>query len=279
MKLFSTLAPPASGHPLAVLTMDTYRILAKETDLSPNNPLINRTLHHFVQTVSGFHATPDADAVLDLACVRSVLPSLRDLLGRAEGEMEKYYAEWYNGLDSIRLGELIQFMYWENYVTLVREEMNVLERVIPDWKEKKIAFVGSGPLPISPLLFHLSTALPVICFDSDSEAVEHSRCFIEKCGLQENMQVIQARGEEADYAEFSLVFVASLVQPKEKVLSRIRATHNAAWVAVRSSEGVYRLLYDPVSPRLLDETGYEVWGKTAASSLMINTTLFLKPKA
>lgn len=122
MKPLSALTPPAHDHPLAGLTLDTYRVLVNETDLSPNNPLINCTLHHFVQTVSGFHNQPDADAVLEQESIRSTLPRLYTLLSRAEGEMEKYYAVRYNGLDTVRLGELIQFLYWEIHACPRRNE-------------------------------------------------------------------------------------------------------------------------------------------------------------
>lgn len=275
--MFPSIHPSARSHPLISIAIHTYQILAHEKDLSPHNPLINHTLQHFVETVSSYHAEKEAESVLELEGVRTFMTCFYELLGRSEEEMEKYYADRYNQLSSIRLGDLSQFVYWHNYITLVREEVQVYFKMNPDWRGKKIAFVGSGALPLSPLLFHLFTSASVTLFDSDIEAVNRSRIFIEKCGLKDKIQIMHIRGEEAYYSDYAFVFVASLVQPKEHVLAQIRLTQPTAGVAIRSSEGVYQLLYEPVSIWMLNEMGYQVWDQTIANPNMINTTLFLKP--
>lgn len=275
--MLSSISPSALSHPLISIAIHTYRILAHEKDLSPHNPLINHTLQHLVQTVSRYHAEKGAESVLELEGVRNFMTSFYELLGRSEEEMEKYYADRYNQLSSIRLGDLSQFIYWHNYTTLVREEVQVYFKMNPDWHREKVAFVGSGALPISPLLFHLFTSTSITLFDSDIEAVKLSRMFIEKCGLKDQIQVVHIRGEEAYYSDYAFVFIASLVKPKKSVLAQIRHTQPTAKIAIRSTEGVYQLLYEPVSIWMLNEMGYQVYDRTKANSSMINTTLFLKP--
>ncbi|SEM82391.1 nicotianamine synthase family protein [Lihuaxuella thermophila] len=268
-------ASSIATHPLVQLVLDTYEILNRESDLSPANAVINDVLSRLVRTVCESHGLKNSSAILNHDQVRSVLPHFHRLLSRAEGLMEKYYAARLSRFDTVSLGELIRFIYWENYVTLVREEMNVLQQVMPDFYGKPIALIGSGPLPLSAILLHIYTKSPVTCLDSDAEAVSLSRQLIGKLDLQDSVRVEKTAGEEADYGSYPIVFVASLVQNKESVLQRILSTRSGVLVAVRSSEGVYQLLYDPVSADAIRRSGLRMLAKTTANQHMINTTLFL----
>ncbi len=262
-------------HPLVQLVLDTYEILNRESDLSPANSVINDVLSRLVRTVCEFHGLKNSSAILKHRNIQSVLPHFHALLSKAEGLMEKYYATQLSRYDTVSLGELIRFMYWENYVTLVREEMNVLQKVMPEYHGKPIAFIGSGPLPLSAILLHIYTKSPVACLDLDSEAVSLSRKLIEKLDLQDCVQVVETAGEEADYESYPIVYIASLVQNKASIFERIFSTRSEALLAVRSTEGVYQLLYDPVSSNDIQQAGLKVLAKTTANQHMINTTLFL----
>jgi hypothetical protein len=49
-------------------------------------------------------------------------------------------------------------------------------------------------------------------------------------------------------------------------------------VAIRTVEGLNRLLYQPINEEDLDKKHYQIIGKTKANRKTINTTIFLKGK-
>ena len=65
--------------------------------------------------------------------------------------MEKFYSDLYENKGKLSFSDIRKFLYYENYERLIGIELNLCSL----GSEEKIAFVGSGALPLSPILLNL----------------------------------------------------------------------------------------------------------------------------
>jgi hypothetical protein len=270
---------------------NVYGLLTNEHDLSPRNQKVNAALYEFVQDTMSERNPKEVAAILDAPEIRQITPSLRQLLGHAEQEMEHYCATAM--IDSEmeaepRFSSYRNFIYRRNYEALVGAELHAMkwhgqtQPVKTDGCES-IAFVGAGPLPISAIMLHQRTGLRVTCVDSNEEACRLGRQLIfflaAKEANHENIDkmihFIYASGEEHDYRMHPVVFIASLVEGKEQIINRILDTSDSVTTTIiRSTEGLSTLLYSPAHGVAGQEKhiAYLI-GKTSSSSEVINTSL------
>jgi hypothetical protein len=270
-----------------------YGFLAAQSDLSPRNARVNAALYRFVRDTMKPRNPEEVAAILNTPAIRQMAPSLWRLLSRAECEMEFYCASAMTGGEAgaeERFSSYGDFIYRSNYEALVAAELDVMKWPIKPAPitsdHESIAFVGSGPLPISAIMFHLRTGLPVTCIDSDEIACVLARQLVgylaaNEPGCRELDNAIRfchGRGQEHDYAAHPVVFIANLVQAKEPVVMRIMETSRVeATAIIRSAEGLSTLLYQPADG-IAGEEGYDVYltGKTSPSPDAINTSLIYR---
>jgi Nicotianamine synthase protein len=270
-----------------------HDFLTGQTDLSPRNPVVNAVLYGFVHDTMKGRSPEEVEAILSTAAIREIAPSLRQLLGRAEYEMECFCARAMIG-DATgtegRFSSYGHFIYRGNYEALVAAELHALEWHVkaPPIKPEceSVAFVGAGPLPISAIMFHERTGLHVTCIDSDETASALGQQLVLHLAatepryksLDKAIHFVHKPGEEHDYATHPIVFIASLVEKKVPVVMRIVQTSDTvATTVIRSAEGLSTLLYKP-EDCVGGQEEYNVYltGKTTSSSEAINTSLIYK---
>ncbi len=274
----TALSLPVSHHDLLLSHFRAaHDVLLVEQDLSPRNPKINSCLSAFVAAVLDCHCHDTCD-LLAMPEVVSKRDAILPKLAQAEYEMEKFFALDFAAQDVLTDADLDHFIYRDNYVELVAEEIDAARtaNVLPD--DRPVVFVGAGPLPFSAIDMHKQTGLKMICIDSDADAVALSRKMIAALGMQDAIDVVQASGEDFDYSGAGLVMVAALVSAKDNVLARVRDTAPGVALAVRSAEGVRTLLYEQADERAMDRAGYDYAGKSRITDTIINTTLFFQPR-
>jgi Nicotianamine synthase protein len=274
--------------------MDVHDFLMRQSDLSPCNPQINAKLSGLVEATMKPRGAGEVQAILNTAHIQEIAPSLRRLLGKAEYEMERFSAAAFTGdqpgITDKRYASFDHFIYMKNYDALVESEMKAMgwpKKQPPlDDKTESVAFVGAGPLPISAILLHLRTGHPVTCIDSDEEACKLGSKLIRHLSasnpkyksLADNMHYAHAPGDKHDYVTHPIVFVASLVEPKDPVVMRILTTSDTtSTLIVRSAEGLSSLLYEPHKCRGgLEEYNLYFSAQTAPNAEAINTSLVFK---
>lgn len=266
---------------LISLFRQTFNTLASQTDLSPNNPLINESLSRYVGAiVEADEAIADKDRVLDDPFVRSKMPEMMNLLSRAEFAMEQYFAKLLAQDGPMPLSGLRRFWYRANYEALVQNEVGGIRSfakgtdILGD--PRPMAFVGSGPLPLSAVDYHLQTGKPCVCIELDAQAVEDSRKLIANLGLSDVIAVVRQDGSKTDYSPYSMIFVAALVENKDQVLDRIRDTASNAMIGVRSADGLKKLLYTPVNITQVEQRGFAHCGTTHGTPEAVNSTCFFR---
>lgn len=120
-----------------------------------------------------------------------------------------------------------------------------------------VYFLGSGPFPWSAIRYAAVTGCRVTCIDRNREAIAISRQLITKLGFDGLVQFLQGDAQEIDYRGSSHIVLAGMVRPKRAILRRVAATSPIdARVIVRSSHGLYLLMYEACPPRTM--AGFEI---------------------
>jgi hypothetical protein len=258
---------------LVARVVRAHAVLGRETDLSPRNAVVNDALSALVRGILEGCPPDEVRDVLDDPGVSAVRSELIGRLAVAEGEMERCWGELFYTRGSLTPADFRDFIYWDCYRHLVGAELGNLPPDLEVGKGQSIAFVGAGPLPLSAIIMHLSTGTKVTCIDRDPRACRLACELCRKAGLI-GIDVACADGADYDFADSPVVFVASLVPEKAKVMQCIRERRPRACVALRSAEGLRTLLYDPVDETELAAMGCGFLGRTGYSPQAINTTLF-----
>lgn len=253
-----------------VKAADTLRA---EHDMTPRNAVINRTLTGLVQSLSEAYGADDEQTVLGDPRIAATRAGLLEKLSLAESEMEKFWADEFLSRPALAYEDLQDFWYWDCYDKLVDKEITCLPADTMA-AGRRAVFIGAGALPLTAIILHRKTGMPVTCVDSDPAACRRAEALIEKLGIT-NMRVICADGTDLNYNRFDTVFVASLVpQPlKEEIIDEIRNSKTQTFVAVRSAERLHTLLYEPFDESAAVLSECRLIGRTDFDTQVINTTI------
>lgn len=190
------------------------------------------------------------------------------LCGEAEGHLEAHFSTLLASFPN-PLHHLDVFPYYSNYLKLSRLEFDILNQhysTQPTDVPKSVAFVGSGPLPLTSIVlasYHLkNTAFHN--YDIDPLANSMASCLVSPDpDLSRRMffhstDIMEVKEE---LKEYDVVFLAALVgmdiKDKVKVIQHL-AKYMApeAILMLRSAHGARAFLYPVVNPE--DLQGFEV---------------------
>ncbi|ETS87434.1 hypothetical protein PFICI_01262 [Pestalotiopsis fici W106-1] len=137
---------------LVARILKAHDVLIGLDDLSPGE-VTNKTLGDLVALCCESHDSATVKKVLANRRIAKILPALRRISSESECCLETYWSERIVSAsrdpeDALRL--LQSFPYYQNYVELARLELCALYAVEP-LLPRRIAFVGSGPLPLTSM--------------------------------------------------------------------------------------------------------------------------------
>jgi hypothetical protein len=248
-----------------------YGELASQEDLSPNNPAVNQGLGALVATLQQWQATGFGADLIEDARLANVAKGLPLICGKAECEMEKWWAR--RILESVCPGvqALEAFWYLENYRELCRAEYDLLDR--PEGGH--FAFLGSGSLPVTAILLAQDHPdIEVDCIDCDGEACELAELVIKRLNLADRVSVREMRAEDYRPRRDEIVICASLLQAPG--LFPLLEQAGARRLIVRDAEGVYRFCYRPAA---LPQRFYVERARAPLSPRRINTSRYLEAES
>ncbi|OKO88467.1 nicotianamine synthase family protein [Geobacillus proteiniphilus] len=190
----------------------------------------------------------------------------------AETMIELDYAKQFIQ-DRPNIGRLRKFIYWDHYENLLHIELAQFERMMGSWKWPSVVFVGAGSLPLSAILIQQYTRAPVVCLDANPQAYEMGKALAEHYGMQHLLLYRLVDGTSYDYQSCDVVWISSSVPNKEQMVQRIYQTNPCALVVVRSVEGIYQLVDEPVNETAFQHICEEI-GRTQATPFIFNSTIF-----
>ncbi|CAA7406094.1 unnamed protein product [Spirodela intermedia] len=204
------------------------------------------------------------------------------LCGEAEGLLESHFSSLLSS-HGIPLDHLSLFPYYANYVKLSHLEFTILSRHV-DRPPSKVAFVGSGPLPLTSIVLakdHL-TAASFHNYDIDPAAnAMAARLVLPDPDISKRMVFHTADILQVTHPlrEYDVVFLAALVgmdqQEKERVVEHLaRYMAAGATLMLRSAHGARGFLYPVVDPATL--VGFEVLSVFHPSDEVINSVVIAR---
>ncbi|WCJ43048.1 Nicotianamine synthase [Euphorbia peplus] len=214
--------------------------------------------------------------------VQEMRSNLIKLCGEAEGHLEVHFSNILASYEN-PLNHLNVFPYYSNYLKLSHLEFNILKHHVPH-VPKNIAFLGSGPLPLTSIVLaskHL-TSTTFHNFDIDPLANSMAiRLVSPDSDLSKRMffhttNVLDVGNE---LKEFDVVFLAALVGMDKETKVKI-IDHLAKFMApggvlmVRSAHGARTFLYPVVEP--CDLEGFEVLSVFHPTDEVINSVIIAR---
>jgi len=157
---------------------------------------------------------------------------------RWETELERRFADSVGSPGTIDTYPLVQ-----RFRRLIDREVDLLGKQ----PVKRLLFIGSGPVPVSAILFHQRLGAQVDCVDLDPMAVEHSRKFLARLRLSDPIRVHCADGSLMDALDYDAVVIALLAKPKHEILAQLATNARPdCRVICRTSQGLRVLVYEPM---------------------------------
>lgn len=212
--------------------------------------------------------------------VQAMRTKLIKLCGEAEGLLECHYSDLLASFDN-PFDHLDLFPYYNNYLKLSHLEYTLLARHAP--APGRVAFVGSGPLPLSSIVLaahHMPASAQIDNYDIDAAANARARRLVRGDGdLAARLAFHTADVMDVTLAlrGYDVVFLAALVGVERKEKARViehLARHMApgAVLVARSAHGARAFLYPVVDPAE-DLKGFEVLTVHHPADEVINSVI------
>lgn len=120
---------------------------------------------------------------------------------------------------------------WKNFADPSGSAGEKLWRILDPAERRRIAFVGSGPYPVTAfLLKERYPSAEITCVDNHVAAYLMSRAVIGKAGL--DIETVFDDAAEIDYRPFDVVIVAAMVSGKSRLVEKI-LSESSALILVR----------------------------------------------
>ncbi|KAK3365618.1 Nicotianamine synthase [Lasiosphaeria ovina] len=251
---------------------ETHARLLKLPDLGPGKE-INELLGNLVEVCSEIHDQDTVQQVLNHAGVKAVLPWLRKICAEAESCLESHWAAHIlkgSSPDEV-ITRLESFPYYANYQDLARLELCAILSVTKT-APSRIAFIGSGPLPLTSLCLldalksgAIASGPPppqqqkqpsrvVLNIDFSEAAIAASLRLCLALGARGagmEFMCADAASTAQSLAEFDVVYMAALVgmsqANKEAIVLHVAGRMRpGALLVVRSAWGLRTCLYPEV---------------------------------
>lgn len=165
---------------------------------------------------------------------------------------------------------LDSFHFYERYIGLLNNESQLAKFN----EEKTFVFLGSGPLPLTLIMFNKVYGCKCIGIEQQEEVADLSRKVLKKLGLDKDIEIVTGDEKSIADLEYDILMVAALAEPKERVFSNIwEFIDEDTPLIYRTYTGMRAILYAPVLEK--DTRGFhkEVMvlptGKTNNTSVLI----------
>ncbi|KAH7542957.1 hypothetical protein FEM48_Zijuj02G0130500 [Ziziphus jujuba var. spinosa] len=214
--------------------------------------------------------------------VQETRSKLIRLCGEAEGHLESHFstilASFQNPLQNFNI-----FPYYSNYLKLGQLEFNILKQHYTH-EPKKIAFVGSGPLPLTSIVLASNHLLKTVFHNFDVDPSANSKALaLLPCDSDLSKRLFFHTTNIMDVTnalrDFDVVFLAALVgmdkEEKLRVIDHLaKYMSPGALLMLRSAHGARAFLYPVVDP--CDLRGFEVLSVFHPTDEVINSVVIAR---
>ena len=162
------------------------------------------------------------------------------------------------------------FHFYDRYIGLIENEMQLAKFN----ENKTFVFLGSGPLPLTLIMFNMVTGCKCIGIEQFEEVADLSRKVLKRLGLDEGIEIITGNEKTIADLDYDILMIAAFAEPKDRVFANVwDVVDEKTPVLYRTYTGMRAILYSPVTEK--DTRGFhqEVMllpkGKTNNTSVLI----------
>ncbi|KAH6639279.1 Nicotianamine synthase [Boeremia exigua] len=290
----------ASSQTLASEIRNIYQALTELPNLVPGDG-VNALLTRLVSLCVVLYTDEFTTYFFNIKGMRTICEQLRPLCATAEGELEHFWARTIveeslktNATPTQTQALLTTFPYHQNYVDLSRVECATVAAFLPPSSApENIAFIGSGPLPLTSLcILDIFPSARVHNVDRDFTALSVSRDLCARLGHAGRMSfacadvsVEENRDEDmVKWSDFDVVFLAALVGmntlSKLAILAGlVKRLRPGAFVVARSAKGLRAVLYPVLElGEDLDKIGLEMLVEVHPWTKVVNSVIVFRVK-
>ncbi|MFS7986173.1 putative nicotianamine synthase [Helianthus anomalus] len=271
---------------LVMKVCEIYDKLSRLESLKPSKDvdnlfteLVNTCIPHFSINIATLPAN-----------IQEIRSKLIRLCGQAEGHLEAHFSTIIGSLKN-PLHHLNLFPYYSNYLKLSLLEYNILNRHYSTTAQapKQVAFVGSGPLPLTSIVmasYHLKETT-FHNYDIDPMANSMASCLVtsdEDLSKRMVFHTADIMDVTDELKQYDVLFLAALVGMDIDLKAKV-IEHLAKYMApgsilmLRSAHGARAFLYPVVDPQVLQ--GFDVLSIFHPDDDVINSVViarkYLKP--
>lgn len=258
-------------------------------------------LYEKISTLHSLKPSKDVDTLftqLVLACIprasidvtklpkkiQEMRSNLIKLCGEAEGHLESHFSTLLATFGDNPLNHLNIFPYYSNYLKLSQLEFTILTQNLPNLSPTRVAFVGSGPLPLTSIVlasYHLTNTTFHNYDINPSANSMATRLVSDDPDLSKRMffhtaDIMDVTGPLKHY---DVVFLAALVgmdkSDKVKVVEHLaKYMAPGAVLMLRSAHDARAFLYPVIDP--CDLRGFEVLSVFHPMDDVINSVMIAR---
>lgn len=255
---------------------DLYEKISKLESLKPSED-VNILFKQLVSTC--IPPNPNIDVTKMSENIQEMRSNLIKICGEAEGYLEHHFSSILTSFEDNPLHHLNLFPYYNNYLKLSKLEFDLLEQNLNGFVPRTVAFIGSGPLPLTSVVLASSHLKDSIFhnFDIDPSAnMVAARLVSSDPDLSQRMffHTVDIMDVTESLKGFDVVFLAALVgmdkKEKVKVVEHLEKHMSpGALLMLRSAHGPRAFLYPIVEP--CDLEGFEVLSVYHPTDEVINS--------
>lgn len=273
-----------SSDPLVQKVTELYDKISNLDSLKPSKD-VDTLFTDLVHTC----IPPNPIDVTKIPCnkIQEMRSNLIKLCGEAEGHLETHYSTILASFHDNPLHHLHIFPYFSNYLKLSLLEFKILNQFVNNNNVNyinRLAFVGSGPLPLTSIVLATNHLTKTVFHNYDINPLANSMAARLVCSdpdLSERMffhttDIMDVTGSLKDY---DVVFLAALVgmdkETKSHVIDHLsKYMSPGAILMVRSAHGARAFLYPVVDNT--DLQGFEVLSVYHPTDEVINSVVIAR---
>ena len=141
------------------------------------------------------------------------------------------------------IGTLDSFHFSNRYIGLVENESQLAKFN----EDKTFVFLGSGPLPLTLIMFNKVFGCKCIGIEQMENVAELSRKVLKRLELDEDIEIVVGDEKVIEDLDYDILMVAALAERKDRVFANIwEYVDEKTPVIYRTYTGMRAILYAPV---------------------------------
>ncbi len=169
--------------------------------------------------------------------------------------LEKEFTEHTISTGEIDFEFLKKSIWYYRFDDLIKEEV----RLSGMNTESNPLFIGSGPFPLTAILYHIHAGCQVTCIEKEAEYAETSKQLLAALGMHDTITVLTGLGEEFVDNAYTHVTIGLQALPKNLIFKQVqKQIPSGIKIICRTKSGFGDIFYSGESETTLVDAHFDV---------------------